>query len=144
VSSIQPVMSDRVIVRLSAEDAARKQEKWQRQVLEACKQCGQPWLPRVEMPQRLAGVLQSTTGASLRLCAALLPEAKRLPMSELRQHSEAAVLIGPEGDFTAEEYGEILAAGWTAWDLGEWVLRSETAALACVTLLRYAVLIPPP
>lgn len=39
------------------------------------------------------------------------------------------VLIGPEGDFTAEEVQQAQAAGYSLLSLGALVLRTETAAM---------------
>ena len=47
---IVPLISERTVVQLSGDDLAKKQQKWQRVVIEACKQCGQNWLPEVGVP----------------------------------------------------------------------------------------------
>jgi 16S rRNA (uracil1498-N3)-methyltransferase len=137
VSHILPLLTERVIVRLSAADALKKQQKWQRLALEACKQCGQAWLPQVAVPQSLPALLQSTQSISLKLCAALVPDAHAAlpPLPKAATH--AALLIGPEGDFTPTEYQQIFAAGWLPWSLGCFTLRSETAAISSVSVLQY-------
>src|SRR6266508_4132110 len=52
-AEIAPIISDRTIVRVDLESAAQKQAKWQQIAIEAAKQCGQNWLPRVHAPSRL-------------------------------------------------------------------------------------------
>ncbi|MEI6416403.1 MAG: RsmE family RNA methyltransferase [Verrucomicrobiota bacterium] len=48
VTRIIPLVTDRTIVR--CQDDETKQERWQAIALEACKQCGQNWMPTVEAP----------------------------------------------------------------------------------------------
>lgn len=54
-------------------------------------------------------------------------------VSALPKH--AIVLIGPEGDFTEEEVGLAIECGYKSISLGEYRLRTETAAIVAVTLL---------
>src|SRR5207247_4962879 len=53
-AEIAPIISDRTIVQIDSERAAQKQSKWQQIAIEAAKQCGQNWLPRVRTPKKLA------------------------------------------------------------------------------------------
>lgn len=137
-----PWAAQRSIVRLNGSEAVRKREKWQRVALEACKQCGQTWLPEVAVPATLDQVLEETATAGLRLAASLQPDAR-----SLRQllgkgpppPGGMAVLIGPEGDVTPDEAIKFQAAGWLPWSLGALTLRSETAAICALSILRYEV-----
>jgi 16S rRNA (uracil1498-N3)-methyltransferase len=57
----------------------------------------------------------------------------RVPVTQaLPASSDALILIGPEGDFTAEEVGLALKNGFVPISLGESRLRTETAALTAV------------
>ena len=51
VSRVVPLLSERTVVKLDAADKVKKQAKWQRVIIEACKQSGQNWLPPIEEPQ---------------------------------------------------------------------------------------------
>jgi 16S rRNA (uracil1498-N3)-methyltransferase len=133
VQRILPVLSDRSIVRLDSRDAAKKHEKWQRLVLESCKQCGQAWLPELALPTSLAAA--GTT--ALRLVASLQSEANPVLPSALKDANALAIAIGPEGDFSPAEYDLLASAGWHSWSLGDLVLRSETAALYALSVLRH-------
>jgi 16S rRNA (uracil1498-N3)-methyltransferase len=136
-NTILPVISERVIVRLSPADAQRKQQKWQRLVQEACKQCGQPWMPQVLEPSSLLQTLARVPASTQRFCAALTATAQHLSPQQLSQQMDKALLIGPEGDFTSAEYDAIERSGWTPWTLGSLTLRSETAAIHALSLLTY-------
>src|SRR5580704_9868189 len=50
-AAICPLLSERTVIQVEEEDAARKQQKWQAVAIEAAKQCGQNWLPKVDLPR---------------------------------------------------------------------------------------------
>ena len=54
----------------------------------------------------------------------------------------ALILIGPEGDFSPEEIALALKSGCQPITLGPIVLRTETAAIFCLSVLSYELLIP--
>ena len=121
VQRIVPVLTQRSVVRLNTAEAAKKRDKWQRLALEACKQCGQAWLPQIAVPSALDLALQQTAEVELKLIASLEPDAGTLR----REHRTAtAIAIGPEGDFTPDEYAQLKAAAWQPWSLGSLTLRS--------------------
>src|ERR1700757_2457030 len=71
-AEIAPIISDRTIVQLDSENASQKQTKWQQIAIEAAKQCGQNWLPRVHGPKKLAQFLSPSEHAfALRLIRTL-------------------------------------------------------------------------
>ena len=115
VASIQPLISRRTVVQVGDEDAVRKAAKWQRVALEACKQCGQDLLPVVEPPLSFGDWLPRARGG-LKIVASLYPGAR--PLREILRESgtpeEVTLLVGPEGDFTAEEMDEVVSAGFSA------------------------------
>jgi 16S rRNA (uracil1498-N3)-methyltransferase len=143
-AEIAPLLSDRTIVRLAPAEAQAKQEKWQRVVLEAAKQCGQNWLPTVHSPRPLKTFLATPPRADLRLIASLQPGAQPLKTVLARYAEEnpyarrprrVLVLIGPEGDFTPAEIALAQSAGCQPITLGPIILRTETAALYCLSVL---------
>lgn len=144
-AAIHPVVSERTIVRLDAEEAARKQAKWQRTAIEACKQSGQNHLPEVAVPADMATVLDEAGRAhDLVIIASLQPGSRRLkPIlaehEELHGSSPASVLmlIGPEGDFTPAEVNRALSAGAQPMTLGPIILRAETAAIYSLSVLAH-------
>ncbi len=143
VSRIVPLITERTIVRLDAAQAEAKAAKWQRTVLEACKQCGVNTLPVVEAPQSYARFLSRTDMPQLRLQCAIVPEAR--PLREVLEAGRAAgagqvaLLIGPEGDFSPSEYEAGRVAGYVPVSLGPIILRVETAVFLAVAAARYAL-----
>ncbi|MEY2465937.1 MAG: rRNA (uracil1498-N3)-methyltransferase, partial [Verrucomicrobiota bacterium] len=55
---IVPILSERVVTQLDAKDAENKREKWQQVAIEAIKQCGAAWLPKIETPQTIEEFLK--------------------------------------------------------------------------------------
>jgi 16S rRNA (uracil1498-N3)-methyltransferase len=149
VARIVPLLSERVVTDLDEKHAGRKAEKWQQIAIEAIKQCGATWLPRVEPPITPAKFLAQKEEFELPLVASLQPGAKH-PRSFFRafevQHSRkpvsACVWIGPEGDFTAKEVTAIISSGAFPITLGNLVLRVETAATYCLSVLNYEMQSP--
>lgn len=143
---ISPLATARSEVHLDADRAGKKLEKWRTAAVEAAKQCGNPWVPRINPVHSLATFLSDSPArdAELRLIASLHPGARplRAVLADFRSAHEgraprsAAWLIGPEGDLTAEEVNFALAAGWTPVTLGPLVLRCDTAAAYALSALR--------
>ncbi|MEX2581130.1 MAG: 16S rRNA (uracil(1498)-N(3))-methyltransferase [Verrucomicrobiales bacterium] len=142
-SFIVPLLSERTVVRLDQDDLRKKQRKWQRVAIEACKQSGQNWLPVVSLPATIDQFVKTTTDA-FRLVAAISSEAQSLKaiLAEWDdEHGarprEATLMVGPEGDFTPAEVSKALAAGFAPLSLGPIILRSETAAIYALGIAGY-------
>src|SRR5881296_2446491 len=149
-AEIAPIISDRTIVQIDSESAAQKQSKWQQIAIEAAKQCGQNWLPRVRTPKKLAELFSMSAVESfdLRLIGSLQPDAQHLKKiladyASEHQHRPQSVLmlVGPEGDFTPAELALARRHGCQPITLGPIVLRVETAAIYCLSILSYELLI---
>ncbi len=147
-AEIAPVISDRTIVQVDSESASQKQSKWQQIAVEAAKQCGQNWLPHVHMPRKLSEFFSAVDESfDLRLIGSLQPGAQHLKKvladySSEHQHRPESVLmlIGPEGDFTPAELALAHRHGCHPITLGPIILRVETAAIYCLSVLSYELL----
>ena len=165
VTSIQPLMTERSVLRLSGERATKKQSHWQSVAVAACEQCGgnrvpvvhevltlTQWLKvrPVQAQTTAAGAAGADAGAgSLALLLSLrdgslgLREAvqQHLPAQHQANAQVSAkadhitFLSGPEGGLSASEEEAALAAGFKPTTLGPRVLRAETAALAALATL---------
>lgn len=140
VSIIYPIITERTIVRIKPKECLEKQAKWQRIALEACKQCGQNHLPIVHPPQEFTTFLATAQLPETRLHAALTPDARplKLVLADIKTQ-EAALLVGPEGDFTPQENELAAQYGFTPVSLGEIILRVETASLYTLSVLKYTL-----
>ena len=143
-SRIVPLLSERTAIHLGLEDASARAEKYRQAAIEAVKQCGNPWLPQIEAPLTPDDFLARREPFDLALIASLQP-GSRHPRQHLqaflreqgRTPQTVCVWVGPEGDFTPEEMAAIQTAGALPITLGPLVLRSETAAVYCLSILNY-------
>lgn len=142
VSRIVPVITERSVVQIDSGDVLRKQEKWQRVVVEACKQCGQNWMPLVERPVSLTAFLGANQCGDFSMFGSLHPGSMGLgeALESASSPRDASVFIGPEGDFSASEAAALTAWGALPVSLGSMVLRVETAALYCLSVLGHTFL----
>jgi len=138
VGAIQPVATERSVVKLRDERAQRRVEHWQNLVVSACEQCGRNRVPRVapvlDFGEWAAQLVQPLPDGEARLL--LSPQA---PVS-LRQlgsvPSRLTLLAGPEGGLAP---GELLVAesrGFRPVRLGPRILRTETAAVAALAAIQ--------
>ena len=135
VTTVQPLLSERCVVRLSGERAAKRVLHWQAVVAAACEQCGRNQVPAVHALLPLRDWLQQTAAAGgLRIL--LAPQA----VTGLRQLDRPAgsvtVLAGPEGGLTAAEAAAAARTGFLPLRLGPRVLRTETAAVALLAAMQ--------
>jgi 16S rRNA (uracil1498-N3)-methyltransferase len=140
VASIQPVMTERSVLRLNGERADRKRAHWQAVAVAACEQCGRNQLPVVHEVLTLNAWLaaQKTNSESLRYLLSLRPETKALNTlvgtSAAATATAVTFLSGPEGGLSVAEEDAALAKGFQPVSLGNRVLRAETAGLAALAL----------
>ena len=140
VASIQPLMSERSVLRLAGERADKKVAHWQSVAVAACEQCGGNRVPTIHPMQSLAAWLKALPPAEptqrmlLSLTAGSTPLSTHTPATAVPPHT-LCFLSGPEGGLSPAEEAAAITAGFAPVSLGPRVLRSETAALAALTLL---------
>ncbi|MBX7103921.1 MAG: 16S rRNA (uracil(1498)-N(3))-methyltransferase, partial [Gemmataceae bacterium] len=108
-----------------------KQERLQRTVIEASKQCGRNVLMEVAAPTRFADYLAGSTATERYLAhTGTGPDAKSPAELARAAGFDVTIAVGPEGGFTDEEFAQAVRSGWQPLHLGSRVLRIETAAVA--------------
>ncbi len=142
VASIQPLVSERSVLRLAGERAEKKVAHWQSVALSACEQCGGNRVPLVHPVVPLAQWLRALAARNgqdafgERLLLSLREGTRPLRgWATANVTAPAVFLSGPEGGLSANEEDAALASGFDAVSLGARVLRAETAALAALALL---------
>ena len=137
VAGIQPLAARRCVVRLSAERAEKKLEHWNGIVVSASEQCGRNRLAPVAAPLEFR---EWIARQDLHKRVILTPRATE-SLADWARHQPAqalSIMVGPEGGFSDEEEAEALRHGALPLSIGPRVLRTETAALAAVSILSAA------
>jgi 16S rRNA (uracil1498-N3)-methyltransferase len=133
-----PVTAARSVVKLDAARGASRSERWRKIAREAARQCGR------------ADVLEVAEVSSLEAALAAAPEGARFVLHEGARTSplsaalpatatHVTAAVGPEGGFTDAEVAAARALGFQPVGLGPRVLRAETAALAVLAVLGWAL-----
>lgn len=133
-TAIQPLTAQRCVVRLSSERAAKKMEHWQGVITAAAEQSGRNRLAHLAEPASFSDWIGRQC---LHRRILLSPRAEQ-PLSDWARHhppQAVALLIGPEGGFTAEEERAAMDHGALALGMGSRVLRTETAGMAALAAL---------
>jgi 16S rRNA (uracil1498-N3)-methyltransferase len=135
-ASLQPLMTERSVVRLSGERAEKKQAHWQAIAAAACEQSGRNRVPHVHpvlsLPVWLAATAQR--GAALRGVFSIHSAGVSAHAFAAQSELSIECLCGPEGGLSPAEEASAMAQGFAPVGLGARVLRSETAPLAALSL----------
>lgn len=136
VRLIQPINSQRSVVKLTAERAERRTEHWQNIAISACEQSGRAFVPKVLPPLALDKWL-SLNSQQNELRIQLNPiGAKRLAEISKPSSSNITLLIGAEGGLSPEEIDTATKNGFESILLGPRILRTETAALTAIATMQ--------
>ena len=146
---VAPILADRTVTHIDKENTETKVDKWNWIAIDSIKQCGSAWTPRISEPVTPAQYLANPEKCELSLIATLQADAKhpRVCLRDFAQENgrlpkSIAVWVGPEGDFTPAEINAIRSAGALPITLGQLILRSETAAFYCLSVLNYELQAP--
>jgi len=149
-AAIVPLFSERTVVQLDAGEAAAKREKWQTVAREACKQCGQNRLPEIAEPVSPKVFLEQRQHPGLLLIASLQSDSKPIKtvLADFAAQNggpakDVAIFVGPEGDFTPAEINLAKSHGCRPVTLGPIILRTETAAIYCLSVLGHELFSTP-
>lgn len=111
-----------------------KPERLEKLLVAAMKQSLRAYLPVLNPAMKLKDFLKKEVQGS-RLIAHCGNEDRNALQNIYVPGQDAVVLIGPEGDFSVTEVAEALQAGYQAISIGDYRLRTETAALTlCINL----------
>ncbi|MDH4081370.1 MAG: 16S rRNA (uracil(1498)-N(3))-methyltransferase [Nitrospira sp.] len=138
VSKIVPIKSQHSVVQLKADRVDHQLARWRRIVLEAAQQSEQWHVPKIAQPRSLSELLANHATSTTLLMLAERDEGKSLQTVGLPQGTNGSVLalVGPEGGWSKEEKEVAQQAGVETITLGQHILRSETAAMATISILQ--------
>ena len=149
VAAIQPLSTERSVVKLSAERAEKRLEHWQNVVISACEQSGRAFVPMVHTPVHLLAWLEANTQAASgdakintlthnkKTERILLNPVSAKQLSALPKTTQnIQLLIGAEGGLSQVEIDLATQHGFQSIVLGPRILRTETAALTAIAALQ--------
>jgi 16S rRNA (uracil1498-N3)-methyltransferase len=129
VTKFLPVIFDRTIVRKINKDRLEKV------IIEAAEQSNRINVPSIDNPRSLRDLLNNEKMNLI--FTDLNSQNKKLDFNKLN-NNPICIIIGPEGDFSEEERGEILSfIGVQPIKLNENILRSETAVISALSIISY-------
>ncbi len=126
VKEIVPLITEFSVVRTQS-----KKGRWEKIVLNACKQSGRQIIPAIQSPMDINQLIEHSRDYGSRLVAH--PggvEIIEAPISE-----KILIAIGPEGGFSDEEIGKLEEANFVKVNLGNFILRSETAPVYAASVI---------
>ena len=139
VKRITPVLTEYGVVKLKSDRAEKRRDHWQKIANSACEQSGRTRQPLIDMPMPLKnwfGSKPPKVDAEVILVPNAAAPLALIPPPE----TKICVLIGPEGGFSETEYGDAEVSGFQAVSLGPRVLRTESAAIATLSVLQLSLI----
>jgi|GEM_PF-1649861 16S rRNA (uracil1498-N3)-methyltransferase len=133
VFSFVPLITKRN--REFAGDFSRKSERFGKIMREAVKQSKRAWLPRMMPPLNLDKEIDFF--ANFDTIALMNPGGREFGDYTWAGHHNVAVVVGPEGGWDEEEAGALRRLGARECALGDYILKTETAALKAAFLIQY-------
>tara|TARA_B110000444_G_scaffold177945_1_gene166625 strand:- start:217 stop:642 length:426 start_codon:yes stop_codon:yes gene_type:complete len=131
VTKFLPIIFDRTIVRKI------NKERLEKVIIEASEQSNRLNVPSIEEPQSLKNFLNNKKIDLI--FTDLNSKNKKIDLEKLTSNP-TCVLIGPEGDFSEEERGQILALkDVQPIKINENILRSETAVISALSIVNYTI-----
>mgnify|MGYP000050009849 CR=1 FL=1 len=134
IKEFTPLLTERCGVKLDLKRWEKKVQHWEKVIQSACEQCGRSTLPRLNPVIEISTALEQTNSSHHFF---LHPDAKESfsAYSEAEPTASIALWVGPEGGFSDKEVEQALNNNITPVQLGPRVLRTETAALAAVSVM---------
>jgi len=135
---LQPLISERSLAHAIAD---KRRAHWQGIARSACEQCGRAVVPKIAAAITLSEVVAISGDDRGIVFDSSAQTAARILADEILAELCAAdatlhLMIGPEGGFSIEESARAVALGFAAAHLGDYTLRSETAVVAALSVMR--------
>src|SRR6266446_1689258 len=141
LTTLVPLYTDRTVVREVPERLPGKMERWQRIAAAAARQCGRRTCLDIQLPMAFGDFCGRYRSAPVKLVC--WEEERHHGMRQIFEkftgESPIVVVIGPEGGLTVHEVERAREHGFTTVGLGPYLLRTETAAIVLMGIVRYSL-----
>lgn len=131
VNELIPLICERTVVNLKGDRLEKKMRHWNGIATSACEQSGRNNLLQIHPPKKLSvlSLDEDELGFILQPTADSNLQNQETPKA-------VSIMIGPEGGFTDEEIENSINKGFNEVRFGPRVLRTETAAIAAVSIIQ--------
>ena len=133
VSEITPIITENCNVKLDEARWEKKLASWKKLIIGACEQSQRNVIPRLHAPVTMQQWLGQTSTLSKIILA---PGAKTYLSSTNKPQKGFRIVIGPEGGLSEQEVYTATQTGYLPVNIGSRILRTETAAIACLSILQ--------
>src|SRR5262245_45777472 len=137
VTRIVPLVTDHSDVKRAEERAEQRLQRWRRISLEALKQCGRRKLVEICEPAAFDDFCEPAAQDTCLIFSERGGESLAEVSAKLRGADQLIVCVASEGGWSERELRKAESCGFTPVSLGTRVLRTETAAIAAVTLAQH-------
>lgn len=137
VNKIIPYQAERSIVKLN-DKVNKKIDRWQTIIKEASEQSKRTVIPTVTSVFSLKE-LEEIEGYDYKFIATVNEKQQNLKkvLSKVKKGATMIIVVGPEGGFTCLEEDRLMKKGFIPISLGKSVLRTETAGLFFMSVVRF-------
>jgi 16S rRNA (uracil1498-N3)-methyltransferase len=136
VYTVQPLLTERSIIKLDRERADKKLEHWKTIAISACEQTGRATIPVILSPIHFNQWLSEENLKTDNLKLILTPS-KAQNINHLDKLSNSIVfLVGPEGGFSEKEMTLAINHAFIPINFGQRILRTETAPIVALSILQ--------
>jgi 16S rRNA (uracil1498-N3)-methyltransferase len=141
VEAIQPIVSERTVIKLDEKDIFKKQERWETVMRSAAAQSEGLFVPRVLAPVSVKALCADPLRRQGH-CILLAERGEhrdtlKATLRQIKSDQPLLLAIGPEGGWTDQELTCFEQSGFIFASLGQRIMRSETAALAAMAAVVY-------
>ncbi|MBI5587644.1 MAG: RNA methyltransferase [Deltaproteobacteria bacterium] len=141
VSSIVPFKSSKSTSLAERDSKQKKSSRWNDVALKAAKQCRRESLVEILPFSSYAEAIKTAAGSDLKLLLWERPGCETIKEAltgfKDRGVRRVSVMAGPEGGLSDEEVKAAYGAGFIPVSLGKRILRTETASIISIGLVRY-------
>lgn len=135
VNEITPLMSDRCELKLKSDRESKRLAHWQQVAISASEQCGRATVPTIHPVSSLEEWMEKQSGKGLSL---VFHHRDTQNLAKIQSPpSHVNLLIGPEGGLSEAEIEQAKQANFMACTFGPRVMRTETAPVACLSVLQW-------
>ncbi len=137
VTRIVPLITEHSDVKRAEERAEQRLQRWRRISLEALKQCGRRRLVEICEPAAFDDFCGSAVGGLCLIFSERGGESLREVSAKLQNANQLSLCVASEGGWSERELPKAEESGFMPVSLGSRILRTETAAIAAVTLAQH-------